>query len=346
VWALALAAVQLGAATEADADACRDALAGKRMRWIVSTGPGGTSDVYARLIGPHLAERLGAETVVENHRGGSGLVAMEALLESPTDGTTVGIVGGPQTLVGAIEGRLPDPVGELPLLGQLGPSRYVWAHGRDAEIDSLEKLFEVAERRPILIATYQPKGSTFLRLVTLTDMLGLNREFVTGYRSSAQLGMAAVRNEVDLISIGVQSHSELFANGDLEAVASLYGMEEPGFEDLPTLLGPEGIVARRTRELGRDVDEVAAAMKGIEALVRVGRLIVTPPGTPPERVACLRDHLAAAMASDGLLADLEAADRRLEFLGPAATTELLVAARDPIQRFRPAVETARTELSR
>ena len=59
------------------------------MRILVGSPPGGGYDLYARLIAPYLAARLGATVLVENKDGGGGLAALSALLVRPVDGLTI-----------------------------------------------------------------------------------------------------------------------------------------------------------------------------------------------------------------------------------------------------------------
>jgi tripartite-type tricarboxylate transporter receptor subunit TctC len=62
---------------------------GKTVRILVGSPPGGGYDLYARLIAPYLAARLGATVLVENKDGAGGLAALSALLVRPLDGLTI-----------------------------------------------------------------------------------------------------------------------------------------------------------------------------------------------------------------------------------------------------------------
>src|ERR1700739_1680697 len=52
---------------------------GKTVRILVGSPPGGGYDIYARLVAPALAERIGAEVLVENKAGNGGLAALAPL---------------------------------------------------------------------------------------------------------------------------------------------------------------------------------------------------------------------------------------------------------------------------
>ena len=51
--------------------------------------PGGVNDIYARLIGQWLSERLGQQFIVENRAGAGGTLAADAVVRSPPDGYTL-----------------------------------------------------------------------------------------------------------------------------------------------------------------------------------------------------------------------------------------------------------------
>src|SRR5260370_37602827 len=55
---------------------------------IAGFPPGGVVDVFARLIGQWLSERLGQVFVIENRAGAGGNLAAEAVVKAPPDGYT------------------------------------------------------------------------------------------------------------------------------------------------------------------------------------------------------------------------------------------------------------------
>jgi tripartite-type tricarboxylate transporter receptor subunit TctC len=65
------------------------ALPSGTLRMLVGFPAGGGSDVMARLLAENIRQRTGANIVIENKAGASGMIAAEQLKNSAPDGTTV-----------------------------------------------------------------------------------------------------------------------------------------------------------------------------------------------------------------------------------------------------------------
>src|SRR5262245_48751761 len=68
------------------------------VRVIVPFGPGGGTDIVARLIGQWLSERLGQQFVIENRPGAGGNIGTEAVVRAAPDGYTLALIGAPSAI--------------------------------------------------------------------------------------------------------------------------------------------------------------------------------------------------------------------------------------------------------
>ena len=59
------------------------------LRCIVAYAPGGGTDIFVRLVGQPLSERLGQPFVIENRPGAASNIATEAVVRAPADGYTL-----------------------------------------------------------------------------------------------------------------------------------------------------------------------------------------------------------------------------------------------------------------
>jgi tripartite-type tricarboxylate transporter receptor subunit TctC len=63
------------------------------VRIIVGFTPAGGADIFARLTGQWLSERLGQQFIIENRPGSGGNIGAEAVVHAPPDGYTLLLVG-------------------------------------------------------------------------------------------------------------------------------------------------------------------------------------------------------------------------------------------------------------
>jgi tripartite-type tricarboxylate transporter receptor subunit TctC len=68
------------------------------VRIVVGFASGGIVDVFARLTGQLLSERMGQQFVVENRTGAGSNLAIEAVAKSQPDGYTLVMIGRPNTI--------------------------------------------------------------------------------------------------------------------------------------------------------------------------------------------------------------------------------------------------------
>jgi tripartite-type tricarboxylate transporter receptor subunit TctC len=59
------------------------------VHMLIGFPPGGTADIFTRLIGQWLSQRLGQTFIVENRPGASGSIATQAVVRATPDGYTV-----------------------------------------------------------------------------------------------------------------------------------------------------------------------------------------------------------------------------------------------------------------
>ena len=61
----------------------------KPIRILVGFAPGGTADIVARQLADKLKDSLGTTVIVDNRAGAAGRIALEALKNSPADGSVI-----------------------------------------------------------------------------------------------------------------------------------------------------------------------------------------------------------------------------------------------------------------
>ncbi len=74
---------------------------------IIGFPPGGPNDIWGRLLGQGLSERLGQPIIVENRPGAASNVATDFVMRSPPDGYTLFLVSLPNAINATLYDSLP-----------------------------------------------------------------------------------------------------------------------------------------------------------------------------------------------------------------------------------------------
>jgi len=76
------------------------------VRIVVGFPAGGTSDIVARVLGQWLSERLGQQFIIENRPGAGSNLATEAVARATSDGYTLLLIGGANTINASLFDKL------------------------------------------------------------------------------------------------------------------------------------------------------------------------------------------------------------------------------------------------
>ena len=84
----AIAASVLVSSLLMQAAAAEDNYPNRPIRFVVGFGPGGITDIIARLFGEQLSDRLGQTVVIDNKGGAAGALAAKLVATAKPDGYT------------------------------------------------------------------------------------------------------------------------------------------------------------------------------------------------------------------------------------------------------------------
>src|SRR5215468_9687828 len=130
--------------------AAADDYPSRPIRLIVTFAPGGSTDVMARAIQPHLERRLGQPIVIENRSGAGGVTGTEAVARSAPDGYTIGIGGAGALAVNlSLKEKMPyDPFTELAPISGLIRAPFILAAAPNFEPNTVRDVIALAKRKP------------------------------------------------------------------------------------------------------------------------------------------------------------------------------------------------------
>jgi tripartite-type tricarboxylate transporter receptor subunit TctC len=113
----------------------------KPLSLVVGYSAGGSADFTARVVGEALAKRLGRPVVVENVAGASGMLAVQKVLNGPSDGSMVYMAGTDTVAVPLVNARIKHNwAKDFAMVGRMTTVPMIFAVPADSPYNSLAEL--------------------------------------------------------------------------------------------------------------------------------------------------------------------------------------------------------------
>ena len=292
--------------TAAQADEVAEFYKGKRVTLLVSYGPGGGYDVYARVLARHIGRHIpgNPNIVVQNMPGAGSLRGANYLYNvAPKDGTFFGTFARNMPMLGLLKSGQniqfdPRKFTWLGSSSSLQNDAYVLILRRDAKVKTIEDARR-AGGQPIILGSTAEGTSSDAMGVLLREWLGFNLKVIAGYTDSGVLFLAIERGEVDGRTVGLSSvranKGEWLKPNGFARVMVVFGRATrfPEFPDAPT-----------ARELAKNTAD-RNLIEILEMPYALSRPYAAPPEVPPERARALQQAFMAAHKDPAYLADAE-----------------------------------------
>jgi tripartite-type tricarboxylate transporter receptor subunit TctC len=121
----------------------------RTVKVVAPVGPGGYTDIMARLTTDRLSRIFGVPFIVENRAGGGGVIGTEYAARSRPDGYTLWFGGGAQFSSAPLIKKLPyDPVAALTPISMVGMNGLGLVISPTLPADSLAEFIAYAKVRP------------------------------------------------------------------------------------------------------------------------------------------------------------------------------------------------------
>ncbi|HEV7801055.1 MAG TPA: tripartite tricarboxylate transporter substrate binding protein [Burkholderiales bacterium] len=120
------------------------------IRWIVPFPPGGSTDIYSRVLGPKLSEALNQQVVIDNRPGAGGALGAELAAKAPADGYTIWMGQTNNLAIGpALRAKNAyDPVRDYAPITLLMKAPQVYVVVAGSPIGSIKDLIAAAKKNP------------------------------------------------------------------------------------------------------------------------------------------------------------------------------------------------------
>jgi tripartite-type tricarboxylate transporter receptor subunit TctC len=212
----------------------------KPVRILVPYGPGGATDIIARIVAQRLGESLGQSFVVENRPGANGNLALEAAAKAPADGYTL-LVGNVST--NAINENIYKdsltirPSRDLAGIAKLVEIPHIVVASAKLPANNISELIALAKKEPGKINYASVGLGSYPHLDMERFMKAAGVQFVhVPYKGGAgQAIPAMVAGEVQLAFFNMASLLPHIKSGRLKALAAIPTERLAELPQVPTL---------------------------------------------------------------------------------------------------------------
>jgi tripartite-type tricarboxylate transporter receptor subunit TctC len=268
---------------------------GKTVRILVGFSPGGSYDLWARLLAHHMSKHIpgSPSVVVQNMTGGGSMIAANYIYNvAKPDGLTFGVVT-PALYIEQLAGRkeVQFDWGKYSWIGSPERTERIFYIRADTGYKTLEDLRKAPEA-PKCGATGVGTASYYWPRL-LGDTFGFKLNLVAGYPGSSDVNLAIEKGEVQCWGGTVQAFfgsepGRTWAKTGFVRVLTQGGKKRyPQLSEVPTVW--ELMDKHSTGEATRRLVRVLLSPDDL------GRPFFGPPGVPADRVKILREAFAKIM---------------------------------------------------
>jgi tripartite-type tricarboxylate transporter receptor subunit TctC len=276
----------------------------KPVTIIVPFPPGGSTDMVARAIAPHLQAKLGQPFVVDNRAGATGAIGATAVKNAAPDGYTFLVASiGVYAVNPFIQKKLPyDPVKDLDPITVAVRAPNVLVTRPDFPASSVAEFVALLKKQPekITFATSGAGSSDHLTAALFWQKTGTSGIHVP-YKGGAPAITDLLAGHADVSFQNINAVIGHIKAGKLKALAITSDKRSPQLPQVPTLAesgvqgvdvyswqavaGPKGLPADVKKKLN---ESIAAALNDPETRKRMEDLGFEIVANTPEQMAAFQ----------------------------------------------------------
>lgn len=295
----------------------QDFFKGKTIRFIVGYSPGGSFDLYTRVIARHFSKHVPGNptTYVENMTGAGGIIAANHLYNiAKPDGLTVGAWAAPLVLQQVMGNEATKfDARKFGYLGVPSPYDTVCTFNDKSGVANMNDWINA--KRPMKISAIGPGTSTSDIPKLLKTALNLPLDVLDGYKGGAGARIAVESGEVDGYCGSWQTVETVwrsaYETGKIHAVLQASLASHPRYKKVPLAID------YAKTDLARQLVTVADSAHGAQFPYTV------PPGMAKDRLELLQKAFVDTLKDPELLAEAKKSKLDIEVIdGPTIAKKL------------------------
>src|SRR6266699_1318059 len=210
----------------------------KPIRIIVPFAAGGTSDILARAIGPHITTVWGQPVIVENRTGANGNVGADYVAKSAPDGYTMLLSDvGALSINPSVYASMPfDPAKDFSPVVMVSYSPHVLAVHPSVPVGSVKELIAYARANPgkLNFANSGTGGAPHLAGVDFAARTGVQWAYIP-YKGGSAAVPDVIAGNANVLFNGMLATYPSVKSGRLKGLAVSSAQRVPSAPELPTV---------------------------------------------------------------------------------------------------------------
>lgn len=208
------------------------------VRMIVPNGGGSGSDLMARTFGNSLASALHQPFVIDNKPGANGILAIESLLQQPSDGYTLGFLSSSYTVISqALQPKLPfNILTDMVPIVQIGAGGIHLVASPDFPAKTLADFVTLMRANPgkYNYGSWGIGSTGHLMMEWLKSTAGIDLRHIP-YKTVPQIYQDLQSGNLAIAWVDASSSVALLQSGKLKGLATSGSRRGPAVPNLPTL---------------------------------------------------------------------------------------------------------------
>lgn len=215
------------------------AQADRPVKFILPNATGSGVDAITRAAAPALGKALGANVVVENQAGASGVIGLQAMAKNPPDGYTLSVVSNNVVIFPSVIKNLPFDmpgdftpiaiVGTTPLVLVANPQRVPANNGRE--------FIAALKAKPDAFNFGSGGAGTILHLAAemFIDEAGVKARHIP-YKGVGPMVTDLLGGQIDFAVVALPSVQQHIKSGALKAVGMCGDKRNAAVPEIPTFV--------------------------------------------------------------------------------------------------------------
>ncbi len=258
----------------------------KPVRVVVTFPPGGTPDIYGRVMSSELSKMWNQSVVVENRTGAGGTIGTDFVAKAAPDGYTLLFAADASiTIAPHLYSKLPyDPVRDLAPIVNVATGPFVLMANPAFAPNNVKELIALVQTQPgkVSYASSGAGGQQHLAMEYIRTMAGGMDMIHVPYKGFGQGIADVLANQVPLIFGGITASIQITRSGKLKAL---------------------GVTSPQRAKALPVVPAIAETLPGFDIQAWYG--FMAPAGTPREIVKKIHDDSVAIIRRADFLERLD-----------------------------------------